>query len=117
MEKMVLGLNLEKAGFGHVETRWGGNGISQDRVDHTKTMKDRSGCGGINEISRSGIRLRWVWGVTTVKDLECLLSPPKAWHVRFPLTVKVIAVCLLCFECKLAHPSLEEHWKLSEKLS
>ena len=62
----------------------GGNGISQDRVDHTKTMKDRSGCGGINEISRSGIRLRWVWGVTTVKDLECLAVSTKSMACEVP---------------------------------
>ena len=53
-----MGLNLEKAGFGHVENRRGGNSISRDRGDHTKAMPDRNACGGINERRREGIRLQ-----------------------------------------------------------
>ena len=53
-----MGLNLEKAGFGHVENRQGGNSISRDIGDHTKTMPDRNACGSINEHRREGIRLQ-----------------------------------------------------------
>lgn len=79
-----MGLNLEKAGFGHVENRQGGNSISRD-IGDTKTMPDRNACGSINEHRKRRHKTTVGLGSNNGEEQECLAVSTKSMAHEGPL--------------------------------